>query len=178
MKKISLVVLAVCSLLLVACKKPVEQQENFKVKFEVKYKPNHESNWVDVKEGTVITIDNPITIKKPKKDDNKPDEYIYEYVFDGKIFTDTEFMVVIDAVRDYQEGTTDSHCTNECKDGNGQKTETITPEMSVTKEDGMLLQWHCFTEITENTENNTVSLTLYPKDEPKNKLTFKINFKK
>ena len=168
MKKISLVVLAVCSLLLVACKKPVEQ-ENFKVKFEVKYKPNHESNWVDVKEGTVITIE------KPNSDNpSKPNEYVFE----GKIFTDTEFMVVIDAVRDYQEGTTDSHCTNECKDGNGQKTETITPEMSVTKEDGMLLQWHCFTEITENTENNTVSLTLYPKDEPKNKLTFKINFKK
>ena len=36
MKKISLVVLAVCSLLLVACKKPVEQQENFKVKYELK----------------------------------------------------------------------------------------------------------------------------------------------
>ena len=165
MKKISLVVLAVCSLLLVACKKPVEQ-ENFKVKFEVKYKPNHESNWVDVKEGTVITIE------KPNSDNpNKPDEY----VFDGKIFTDTEFMVVIDAVRDYQEGTTDSHCTNECKDGNGQKTETITPEMSVTKEEGMLLQWHC---TPKNAGNNIVSLTLYPKDEPKNKLTFKINFKK
>ena len=166
MKKISLVVLAVCSLLLVACKKPVEQQENFKVKFEVKYKPNHESNWVDVKEGTVITIE------KPNSDNpSKPDEY----VFDGKIFTDTEFMVVIDAVRDYQEGTTDSHCTNECKDGNGQKTETITPEMSVTKDDGMLLQWHC---TPKNAGNNIVSLTLYPKDEPKNKLTFKINFKK
>lgn len=166
MKKISLVVLAVCSLLLVACKKPVEQQENFKVKFEVKYKPNHESNWVDVKEGTVITIE------KPNSDNpSKPDEY----VFDGKIFTDTEFMVVIDAVRDYQEGTTDSHCTNECKDGNGQKTETITPEMSVTKEEGMLLQWHC---TPKNAGNNIVSLTLYPKDEPKNKLTFKINFKK
>jgi ATP dependent DNA ligase len=165
MKKISLVVLAVCSLLLVACKKPVEQ-ENFKVKFEVKYKPNHESNWVDVKEGTVITIE------KPNSDNpSKPDEY----VFDGKIFTDTEFMVVIDAVRDYQEGTTDSHCTNECKDGNGQKTETITPEMSVTKEEGMLLQWHC---TPKNAGNNIVSLTLYPKDEPKNKLTFKINFKK
>ena len=159
MKKISLVVLAVCSLLLVACKKPVEQ-ENFKVKFEVKYKPNHESNWVDVKEGTVITIE------KPNSD---------EYVFDGKIFTDTEFMVVIDAVRDYQEGTTDSHCTNKCKNGNGQKTETITPEMSVTKEEGMLLQWHC---TPKNAGNNIVSLTLYPKDEPKNKLTFKINFKK
>jgi ATP dependent DNA ligase len=166
MKKISLVVLAVCSLLLVACKKPVEQQENFKVKFEVKYKPNHESNWVDVKEGTVITIE------KPNSDNpSKPDEY----VFDGKIFTDTEFMVVIDAVRDYQEGTTDYHCTNECKDGNGQKTETITPEMSVTKDDGMLLQWHC---TPKNAGNNIVSLTLYPKDEPKNKLTFKINFKK
>ena len=166
MKKISLVVLAVCSLLLVACKKPVEQQENFKIKFEVKYKPNHESNWVDVKEGTVITIE------KPNSDNpSKPDEY----VFDGKIFTDTEFMVVIDAVRDYQEGTTDSHCTNECKDGNGQKTETITPEMSVTKEEGMLLQWHC---TPKNAGNNIVSLTLYPKDEPKNKLTFKINFKK
>jgi ATP dependent DNA ligase len=166
MKKISLVVLAVCSLLLVACKKPIEQQENFKVKFEVKYKPNHESNWVDVKEGTVITIE------KPNSDNpSKPDEY----VFDGKIFTDTEFMVVIDAVRDYQEGTTDSHCTNECKDGNGQKTETITPEMSVTKEEGMLLQWHC---TPKNAGNNIVSLTLYPKDEPKNKLTFKINFKK
>ncbi|RKV83164.1 MAG: hypothetical protein D8B59_12620 [Bacteroidetes bacterium] len=166
MKKISLVVLAVCSLLLVACKKPVEQQENFKVKFEVKYKPNHESNWVDVKEGTVITIE------KPNSDNpSKPDEY----VFDGKIFTDTEFMVVIDAVRDYQEGTTDSHCTNECKDGNGQKTETITPEMSVTKDEGMLLQWHC---TPKNAGNNIVSLTLYPKDEPKNKLTFKINFKK
>ena len=166
MKKISLVVLAVCSLLLVACKKPVEQQENFKVKFEVKYKPNHESNWVDVKEGTVITIE------KPNSDNpSKPDEY----VFDGKIFTDTEFMVVIDAVRDYQEGTTDYHCTNECKDGNGQKTETITPEMSVTKEEGMLLQWHC---TPKNAGNNIVSLTLYPKDEPKNKLTFKINFKK
>ena len=165
MKKISLVVLAVCSLLLVACKKPVEQ-ENFKVKFEVKYKPNHESNWVDVKEGTVITIE------KPNSDNpSKPDEY----VFDGKIFTDTEFMVVIDAVRDYQEGTTDSHCTNECKDGNGQKTETITPEMAVTKEEGMLLQWHC---TPKNAGNNIVSLTLYPKDEPKNKLTFKINFKK
>lgn len=165
MKKISLVVLAVCSLLLVACKKPVEQ-ENFKVKFEVKYKPNHESNWVDVKEGTVITIE------KPNSDNpSKPDEY----VFDGKIFTDTEFMVVIDAVRDYQEGTTDYHCTNECKDGNGQKTETITPEMSVTKEEGMLLQWHC---TPKNAGNNIVSLTLYPKDEPKNKLTFKINFKK
>ena len=165
MKKISLVVLAVCSLLLVACKKPVEQ-ENFKVKFEVKYKPNHESNWVDVKEGTVITIE------KPNSDNpSKPDEY----VFDGKIFTDTEFMVVIDAVRDYQEGTTDSHCTNECKDGNGQKTETITPEMSVTKDEGMLLQWHC---TPKNAGNNIVSLTLYPKDEPKNKLTFKINFKK
>lgn len=165
MKKISLVVLAVCSLLLVACKKPVEQ-ENFKVKFEVKYKPNHESNWVDVKEGTVITIE------KPNSDNpSKPDEY----VFDGKIFTDTEFMVVIDAVRDYQEGTTDSHCTNECKDGNGQKTETITPEMSVTKEEGMLLQWHC---TPKNAGNNIVSLTLYPKDEPKNKLTFNINFKK
>ena len=165
MKKISLVVLAVCSLLLVACKKPVEQ-ENFKVKFEVKYKPNHESNWVDVKEGTVITIE------KPNSDNpSKPDEY----VFDGKIFTDTEFMVVIDAVRDYQEGTTDYHCTNECKDGNGQKTETITPEMSVTKDDGMLLQWHC---TPKNAGNNIVSLTLYPKDEPKNKLTFKINFKK
>jgi ATP dependent DNA ligase len=165
MKKISLVVLAVCSLLLVACKKPVEQ-ENFKVKFEVKYKPNHESNWVDVKEGTVITIE------KPNSDNpSKPDEY----VFDGKIFTDTEFMVVIDAVRDYQEGTTDFHCTNECKDGNGQKTETITPEMSVTKEEGMLLQWHC---TPKNAGNNIVSLTLYPKDEPKNKLTFKINFKK
>lgn len=165
MKKISLVVLAVCSLLLVACKKPVEQ-ENFKVKYEVKYKPNHESNWVDVKEGTVITIE------KPNSDNpSKPDEY----VFDGKIFTDTEFMVVIDAVRDYQEGTTDSHCTNECKDGNGQKTETITPEMSVTKEEGMLLQWHC---TPKNAGNNIVSLTLYPKDEPKNKLTFKINFKK
>lgn len=165
MKKISLVVLAVCSLLLVACKKPVEQ-ENFKVKFEVKYKPNHESNWVDVKEETVITIE------KPNSDNpSKPDEY----VFDGKIFTDTEFMVVIDAVRDYQEGTTDSHCTNECKDGNGQKTETITPEMSVTKEEGMLLQWHC---TPKNAGNNIVSLTLYPKDEPKNKLTFKINFKK
>ena len=165
MKKISLVVLAVCSLLLVACKKPVEQ-ENFKVKFEVKYKPNHESNWVDVKEGNVITIE------KPNSDNpSKPDEY----VFDGKIFTDTEFMVVIDAVRDYQEGTTDSHCTNECKDGNGQKTETITPEMSVTKEEGMLLQWHC---TPKNAGNNIVSLTLYPKDEPKNKLTFKINFKK
>ena len=165
MKKISLVVLAVCSLLLVACKKPVEQ-ENFKVKFEVKYKPNHESNWVDVKEGTVITIE------KPNSDNpSKPDEY----VFDGKIFTDTEFMVVIDAVRDYQEGTTDSHCTNECEDGNGQKTETITPEMSVTKEEGMLLQWHC---TPKNAGNNIVSLTLYPKDEPKNKLTFKINFKK
>ncbi|MFC2719490.1 MAG: hypothetical protein ACFN40_02865 [Bacteroidota bacterium] len=166
MKKSSLVVLAVCSLLLVACKKPVEQQENFKVKFEVKYKPNHESNWVDVKEGTVITIE------KPNSDNpSKPDEY----VFDGKIFTDTEFMVVIDAVRDYQEGTTDYHCTNECKDGNGQKTETITPEMSVTKDDGMLLQWHC---TPKNAGNNIVSLTLYPKDEPKNKLTFKINFKK
>ena len=166
MKKISLVVLAVCSLLLVACKKPVEQQENFKVKFEVKYKPNHESNWVDVKEGTVITIE------KPNSDNpSKPDEY----VFDGKIFTDTEFMVVIDAVRDYQEGTTDSHCTDVCKDGNGQKTETITPEMSVTKDDGMLLQWHC---APKNAGNNIVSLTLYPKDEPKNKLTFKINFKK
>lgn len=166
MKKISLVVLAVCSLLLVACKKPVEQQENFKVKFEVKYKPNHESNWVDVKEGTVITIE------KPNSDNpSKPDEYVFE----GKIFTDTEFMVVIDAVRDYQEGTTDSHCTNECKDGNGQKTETITPEMSVTKEEGMLLQWHC---TPKNAGNNIVSLTLYPKDEPKNKLTFKINFKK
>lgn len=165
MKKISLVVLAVCSLLLVACKKPVEQ-ENFKVKFEVKYKPNHESNWVDVKEGTVITIE------KPNSDNpSKPDEYVFE----GKIFTDTEFMVVIDAVRDYQEGTTDSHCTNECKDGNGQKTETITPEMSVTKEEGMLLQWHC---TPKNAGNNIVSLTLYPKDEPKNKLTFKINFKK
>ena len=165
MKKISLVVLAVCSLLLVACKKPVEQ-ENFKVKYEVKYKPNHESNWVDVKEGTVITIE------KPNSDNpSKPDEY----VFDGKIFTDTEFMVVIDAVRDYQEGTTDSHCTNECKDGNGQQTETITPEMSVTKEEGMLLQWHC---TPKNAGNNIVSLTLYPKDEPKNKLTFKINFKK
>ena len=169
MKKISLVVLAVCSLLLVACKKPVEQQEDFKVKFEVKYKPNHESNWVDVKEGTVITIE------KPNSDNpSKPDEY----VFDGKIFTDTEFMVVIDAVRDYQEGTTDEHCTDLCRPGNGQKTETITPEKSVTKDEEMLLQWHCFTEITENTENNTVSLTLYPKDEPKNKLTFKINFKK
>ena len=123
MKKISLVVLAVCSLLLVACKKPVEQQEDFKVKFEVHYKP-------------------------------------------------------IDAVRDYQEGTTDEHCTDLCRPGNGQKTETITPEKSVTKDEEMLLQWHCFTEITENTENNTVSLTLYPKDEPKNKLTFKINFKK
>lgn len=166
MKKISLVVLAVCSLLLVACKKPVEQQENFKVKFEVKYKPNHESNWVDVKEGTVITIE------KPNSDNpSKPDEY----VFDGKIFTDTEFMVVIDAVRDYQEGTTDYHCTNECKDGNGQKTETITPEMSVTKDDGMLLQWHC---TPKNAGNNIVSLTLYPKDEPKNKLTFNVNFKK
>ena len=166
MKKISLVVLAVCSLLLVACKKPIEQQENFKVKFEVKYKPNHESNWVDVKEGTVITIE------KPNSDNpSKPDEY----VFDGKIFTDTEFMVVIDAVRDYQEGTSDSHCTNECKNGNGQKTETITPEMSVTKEEGMLLQWHC---TPKNAGNNIVSLTLYPKDEPNNKLTFKINFKK
>ena len=165
MKKISLVVLAVCSLLLVACKKPVEQ-ENFKVKFEVKYKPNHESNWVDVKEGTVITIE------KPNSDNpSKPNEYVFE----GKIFTDTEFMVVIDAVRDYQEGTTDFHCTNECKDGNGQKTETITPEMSVTKEEGMLLQWHC---TPKNAGNNIVSLTLYPKDEPNNKLTFKINFKK
>ena len=165
MKKISLVVLAVCSLLLVACKKPVEQ-ENFKVKFEVKYKPNHESNWVDVKEGTVITIE------KPNSDNpSKPDEY----VFDGKIFTNTEFMVVIDAVRDYQEGTSDEHCTDLCRPGNGQKTETITPDMSVTKEEGMLLQWHC---TPKNAGNNIVSLTLYPKDEPKNKLTFNINFKK
>ena len=166
MKKISLVVLAVCSLLLVACKKPIEQQENFKVKFEVKYKPNHESNWVDVKEGTVITIE------KPNSDNpSKPDEY----VFDGKIFTNTEFMVVIDAVRDYQEGTSDEHCTDLCRPGNGQKTETITPDMSVTKEEGMLLQWHC---TPKNAGNNIVSLTLYPKDEPNNKLTFKINFKK
>ena len=30
----------------------------------------------------------------------------------------------------------------------------------------------------KNAGNNIVSLTLYPKDEPKNKLTFKINFKK
>ena len=84
-------------------------------------------------------------------------------------------MVVIDAVRDYQEGTSDEHCTDLCRPGNGQKTETITPDMSVTKEEGMLLQWHC---TPKNAGNNIVSLTLYPKDEPNNKLTFKINFKK
>ena len=167
MKKISLIALAVCSMILVSCKNNTpDKNEPEKVKFEVKYKPDAKSNWVVVKEGDVITFDKPNS-PDPKKND--------EYLFDGKIFTNVTFKVVIDAVRDYQEGTTDSHCTNECKDGNGQKTETITPEMSVTKEEGMLLQWHC---TPKNAGNNIVSLTLYPKDEPKNKLTFKINFKK
>ena len=165
MKKISLVVLAVCSLLLVACKKPVEQ-ENFKVKFEVKYKPNHESNWVDVKEGTVITIE------KPNSDNpSKPDEY----VFDGKIFTNVTFKVVIDAVRDYQEGTTDEHCTLVCMKGNGKKTETVAPDVPVEKESGMFLQWHC---TPKNAGDNNLTLTVYQKDDKDNKLTFKINFKK
>ena len=56
MKKISLIALAVCSMILVSCKNNTpDKNEPEKVKFEVKYKPDAKSNWVVVKEGDVIT---------------------------------------------------------------------------------------------------------------------------
>lgn len=167
MKKISLIALAVCSMILVSCKNNTpEKNEPEKVKFEVKYKPDAKSNWVVVKEGDVITFD------KPNSTDlEKPDEYL----FDGKIFTNVTFKVAIDAVRDYQEGTTDTHCTDRCMDGNGQKTETVAPDMPVEKESGLPLQWHCTPKVAGD---NNLTLTVYQKDDKNNKLTFKINFKK
>lgn len=167
MKKISLIALAVCSMILVACKNNTpDKNEPEKVKFEVKYKPDAKSNWVVVKEGDVITFDKPNS-----PDPKKPDEYL----FDGKIFTNVTFKVVIDAVRDYQEGTTDTPCTDRCMDGNGQKTETVAPDMPVEKESGLPLQWHCTPKVAGD---NNLTLTVYQKDDKDNKLTFKINFKK
>lgn len=167
MKKISLIALAVCSMILVSCKNNTpDKNEPEKVKFEVKYKPDAKSNWVVVKEGDVITFDKPNS-----PDPKKPDEYL----FDGKIFTNVTFKVVIDAVRDYQEGTTDEHCTLVCMKGNGKKTETVAPDVPVEKESGMFLQWHCTPKVAGD---NNLTLTVYQKDDKNNKLTFKINFKK
>ncbi len=168
MKKISLVLLAAVSLLWVSCKNGNgNDPDTEKVKFQVKYQSTKD-NWVEVKEGETITFE------KPNSTDN-PDEYI----FDGKIFTNMDFKVVIEAVRDYQEGTTDQYCTFQCFQGNGEKTETITPEQIVTKgEDdvnGMPLQWHC---TPKKAGDNILTLTIYPKNDQNNKLTFKINFKK
>ena len=171
MKKISLIALAVCSMILVSCKNNTpDKNEPEKVKFEVKYKPDAKSNWVVVKEGDVITFDKPNST-----DPEKPDEYMFE----GKIFSNVTIKVVIDAVRDYQEGTTDTHCTDRCMDGNGQKTETIEPGMPVEKgsddESGLPFGWHCTPKAAGD---NNLTLTVYQKDDKNNKLTFKINFKK
>ena len=160
MKKISLVVLAVCSLLLVACKKPVEQQEDFKVKYELKLPID--GTMKVVKDGDSFVVN------------TKHEQPIFgdeERGITGKLTTNMEMKLVADIQR--KEGTKDALCMGDnCVPGNTKKEQKLEYNIPANGSD---VDFHC---LPEGDGDNFITYTFYPKDEPNNKLTFKINFKK
>jgi ATP dependent DNA ligase len=160
MKKISLVVLAVCSLLLVACKKPVEQQENFKVKYELKLPID--GTMKVVKEGDSFMASKPIS--------NASEEATL-LGYHGKFAASEEINLVVEVERNIESGSEDQLCIGICPFSNKQKHQKF--EFKNIKESDA--DFKC---TPAGNGDNIVTYTFYPKDEPKNKLTFKINFKK
>ena len=59
-----------------------------------------------------------------------------------------------------------------CAPGNTKKEQKLEYDIPAN---GSNVDFHC---LTEGDGDNIITYTFYPKDEPKNKLTFKINFKK
>jgi len=161
MKKISLIALAVCSMILVSCKNNTpDKNEPEKVKFEVKLPID--GNMKVVKDGDSFVVNT--KHKHPIFGDE-------ERGITGKLTTNMEMKLVADIQR--KEGTKDALCMGEnCAPGNTKKEQKLEYNIPANGSD---VDFHC---LPEGDGDNFITYTFYPKDEPNNKLTFKINFKK
>lgn len=166
MKKISFALLAILAILLVGCKGPNEQPK--KTSYTLKFEIN--GTETVVKDGDVIDVSN------IAKTFSLPDgEARGELGLDGHIYTDTEMILVVDLNRKVTAGSIDALCIGRCVPGQDIEGNDI-PQLTYT-----LSQADHYYEISTHfiagsAGENKITYTLYPQDQPDNKISFTANY--
>ncbi len=162
MKKINFALLALLALAFVGCKTPIE---NNLVKYTLVLKIN----------GSEVTVKNGDTFVATTA--TAAPSFENELGLEGHLTTDTEMILVVDMTRNVTAGSKDALCIGRCIMGQDASGKDI-PQLEYTLSDvnqALEASTHC---LPGGAGDNLITYTMYPKNQPDNKLSFTVNYKK